>query len=161
MGATKPEKKEKKEKKRSEADGVGKVKKDKKEKKEKKEKLKSAVTAALDEEKADVPVSVAEKEEASETATTTKAKPVLVGSLVPFARPLADEKATKKIMKSVRKGMPARRPVRPNSQHLPSFPIFSYKFPNRYLTNTMFSPHNSRKEQDPEARRQRSRKIPT
>ncbi|KAI1739006.1 L30e-like protein [Xylaria scruposa] len=99
MGAIKPEKKEKKEKKRSDADGVGKVKKDKKDKKEKKEKLKSAVTAALEEENqepaGDAPVSVDEK-------TATAAAPV-VGALVPFARPLADEKATKKVLKSVRK----------------------------------------------------------
>ncbi|KAI0551927.1 L30e-like protein [Xylaria curta] len=98
MGATKPEKKEKKEKKRSDADGVGKVKKDKKDKKEKKEKLKSAVTAALEEENqepaGDAPVSVEDK--------SATAAPV-VGALVPFARPLADEKATKKVLKSVRK----------------------------------------------------------
>ncbi|KAI0450284.1 L30e-like protein [Xylaria acuta] len=96
MGATKPEKKEKKEKKRSDADGVGKVKKDKKDKKEKKEKLKSAVTAALEEDQepaGDAPV-VEEKK-----ATVAP----VVGALVPFARPLADEKATKKVMKSVRK----------------------------------------------------------
>ncbi|KAI1811563.1 L30e-like protein [Poronia punctata] len=104
MGATKPEKKEKKEKKRSEADGVSKVKKDKKEKKEKKEKLKNAVSAALGEEEEDK-----ENEPAVSTASPKKEKkdkedkPVLVGSLVPFAKPLADEKATKKIMKSVRK----------------------------------------------------------
>ncbi|KAI8953205.1 L30e-like protein [Xylaria longipes] len=97
MGATKPEKKEKKEKKRSDADGVGKVKKDKKDKKEKKEKLKSAVTAALDEEPAsDAPVSVVVEDKAVTVAP-------VVGALVPFARPLADEKATKKVMKSVRK----------------------------------------------------------
>ncbi|KAI1425666.1 L30e-like protein [Xylaria sp. FL1777] len=96
MGATKPEKKEKKEKKRSDADGVGKVKKDKKDKKEKKEKLKSAVTAALEDQEptADAPVSVTVEE---------KTIAPIVGALVPFARPLADEKATKKVMKSVRK----------------------------------------------------------
>ncbi|KAI1133474.1 L30e-like protein [Nemania abortiva] len=111
MGPTKPEKKEKKEKKRSDADGVGKVKKDKKDKKEKKEKLKSAVTAALEDQEpaADAPVSVTAEEKTpakttTTTTTTTTATAVpLVGSLVPFARPLADEKATKKVMKSVRK----------------------------------------------------------
>ncbi|KAI1303273.1 L30e-like protein [Xylaria venustula] len=100
MGPTKPEKKEKKEKKRSDADGVGKVKKDKKDKKEK-EKLKSAVSAALDGQD-DAPVAVTVEEKT--TTTTTTIAPV-VGALVPFARPLADDKATKKVMKSVRKGM--------------------------------------------------------
>ncbi|KAI0540632.1 50S ribosomal protein L30e-like protein [Xylaria digitata] len=98
MGATKPEKKEKKEKKRSDEAGVGKVKKDKKDKKEKKEKLKSAVSAALDEQEqsADAPVSVVVDDKA------VIVTPV-VGALVPFAKPLADEKVTKKVMKSVRK----------------------------------------------------------
>lgn len=114
MGSTKPEKKEKKEKKRSEADGVGKVKKDKKDKKDKKEKLKTAVTAALEEqeEPVDAPATVIEEEKKKKTTTTTDvaatapvAAAPIVGALVPFARPLADEKATKKVMKSVRKGM--------------------------------------------------------
>ncbi|KAI5923061.1 L30e-like protein [Camillea tinctor] len=102
MGSTKPEKKEKKDKKdkkRSEADGITKVgKKDKKEKKEKKEKLKNAVSAALDEDN----VSVTKEEDTTVIETTTTLAPV-VGALVPFAKPLADEKGTKKIMKTVRK----------------------------------------------------------
>lgn len=114
MGVTKPEKaekKEKKEKKRSDADGVSKSssKKDKKEKKEKKEKLKSAVTAALDgqlEKNGDVTVTVVRTDEDEDVdkdeKKTTVLRPV-VGALVPFARPLADEKGTKKIMKTVRK----------------------------------------------------------
>ncbi|RYP53806.1 hypothetical protein DL768_001257 [Monosporascus sp. mg162] len=115
MGATKPEKaekKEKKEKKRSDADGVSKSsssKKDKKEKKEKKEKLKSAVTAALDgqlEKNGDVTVTVVRTAEGEDDGKDEKKTTVLqpvVGALVPFARPLADEKGTKKIMKTVRK----------------------------------------------------------
>ncbi|RYP60085.1 hypothetical protein DL771_010628 [Monosporascus sp. 5C6A] len=114
MGVTKPEKaekKEKKEKKRSDADGVSKTssKKDKKEKKEKKEKLKSAVTAALDgqvEKNGDVTVAVIRtgggEDGDKDEKKTTVLQPV-VGALVPFARPLADEKGTKKIMKTVRK----------------------------------------------------------
>ncbi|RYO81179.1 hypothetical protein DL764_009799 [Monosporascus ibericus] len=114
MGAAKPEKaekKEKKEKKRSDADGVSKSssKKDKKEKKEKKEKLKSAVTAALDgqvEKNGDVTVTVIRTNEGEDgdkdEKKTTVLQPV-VGALVPFARPLADEKGTKKIMKTIRK----------------------------------------------------------
>lgn len=112
MGATKPEKaekKEKKDKKRSEADGVTKSsssKKDKKEKKEKKDKLKSAVTTALEETNGDVAVAVvkADEEEGRKTKTKTTVLQPVVGALVPFAKPLADEKGTKKIMKSVRKG---------------------------------------------------------
>ncbi|RYP58950.1 hypothetical protein DL770_010324 [Monosporascus sp. CRB-9-2] len=114
MGATKPEKaekKEKKEKKRSDADGVSKTssKKDKKEKKEKKEKLKSAVTAALDgqvEKNGDVTVAVIRTDKGEDGEKDEKKTTVLqpvVGALVPFARPLADEKGTKKIMKTVRK----------------------------------------------------------
>ncbi|KAK7753923.1 snoRNA-binding protein [Diatrype stigma] len=116
MGATKPEKaekKDKKDKKRSEADGVGKSssKKDKKEKKEKKEKLKTAVSTALDAPSetnggdVDVAVAVVKKADSSDDEKpkkTTVLQPV-VGALVPFARPLADEKGTKKIMKSIRK----------------------------------------------------------
>ncbi|KAI1850519.1 hypothetical protein JX265_004229 [Neoarthrinium moseri] len=113
MGATKPEKKEKKDKKdkkRSEADGVAKVSKDKKEKKEKKDKLKSAVlNAALDEKlQSDAAASLEKAPEVTEIEVDDEegegkvVKPV-VGALVPFARPLADDKGTKKILKSVRK----------------------------------------------------------
>lgn len=100
MGSTKPEKKEKKDKKRSEADGVTKVKKEKKEKKDKKEKLKNAVTTVLDEADGNAVAVVKEDKKAKVVVPIP-----IVGALVPFAKPLADEKATKKIMKSVRKGM--------------------------------------------------------
>jgi H/ACA ribonucleoprotein complex subunit 2 len=116
MGATKPEKKEKKDKssKRSEVDGVSKSSKtkgDKKEKKDKKDKLKSAVlNAALDDKlQADAAAQSAEKapevtEIEVEQEDGEKVIKHVTGALVPFALPLADEKATKKILKSVRKG---------------------------------------------------------
>lgn len=116
MGSTKPEKKEKKDKsaKRSEVDGVSKsskTKSDKKDKKEKKDKLKTAVlNAALDDklqadaaaqslEKAPEVTEVEVEEEDGEKVTKH-----VVGALVPFARPLAEEKGTKKILKTVKKG---------------------------------------------------------
>ncbi|KAF7520448.1 hypothetical protein G7054_g12769 [Neopestalotiopsis clavispora] len=115
MGSTKPEKKEKKDKsaKRSEVDGVSKsskTKSDKKDKKEKKDKLKTAVlNAALDDklqadaaaqslEKAPEVTEVEVEEEDGEKVTKH-----VVGALVPFARPLAEEKGTKKILKTVKK----------------------------------------------------------
>ncbi|KAI8963760.1 L30e-like protein [Daldinia sp. FL1419] len=102
MGSTKPEKKEKKDKKRSEADGVTKTKKDKKDKKDKKEKLKSAVNAALDDQlDVDTSASVTVVKDGEEKVA--KVLVPVVGALVPFAKPLADEKGTKKIMKTVRK----------------------------------------------------------
>ncbi|XDG04253.1 hypothetical protein ABKA04_003868 [Annulohypoxylon sp. FPYF3050] len=102
MGSTKPEKKEKKDKKRSEVDGVSKVKKEKKEKKDKKEKLKHAAVAHVEGQlEADSAApATAEKDDA---VKDTEAVAPLVGALVPFAKPLADESATKKIMKTVRK----------------------------------------------------------
>ncbi|KAI4600796.1 snoRNA-binding protein [Pestalotiopsis sp. 9143b] len=115
MGSTKPEKKEKKDKsaKRSEADGVSKsskVKGDKKEKKDKKDKLKSAVlNAALDDKlQADAAAQSLDKapevtEVEAEDDDGEKTTKHVVGALVPFARPLAEDKGTKKILKSVRK----------------------------------------------------------
>jgi H/ACA ribonucleoprotein complex subunit 2 len=103
MGKDKSDKKERKEKKekRAEVDGV------KKPKKEKKTKLSSEnIEAAFEE---------ATKTAAAATVVDTKAlvvetsngdvllKPV--GALVPFANPLADEKVTKKVLKSVKKGI--------------------------------------------------------
>lgn len=128
MGATKPEKKEKKEKssKRSEVDGVSKSSKSKdgskKEKKEKKDKLKSAVlNAALDEQlqsdaAAQQAPEVTEIEVEEDGEKVTKH---VVGALVPFALPLADEKATKKVLKSVRKGKLFQSCIPPH------FPFFS------------------------------------
>lgn len=95
MAKDKSEKKDRKEKKekRSESDGV------KKSKKDKKSKLSGDNIAAVVEE--------LEKEEPTEVVLKAKVdgdivKPV--GALVPFANPLADEKVTKKVLKSVKKG---------------------------------------------------------
>ena len=116
MGSTKPEKKEKKDKsaKRSEVDGVSKsskTKSDKKDKKEKKDKLKTAVlNAALDDKlQADAAAQSLDKapevtEVEVEDDDGEKTTKHVVGALVPFARPLAEDKGTKKILKSVRKG---------------------------------------------------------
>jgi H/ACA ribonucleoprotein complex subunit 2 len=98
MAKDKSEKRDKKEKKekRSETDGV------KKSKKEKKSKLSEDNVAAAVAEvtvSPDVEMEVVVQEGSAEV----EAKPV--GALVPFANPLADEKATKKVLKSVKKGV--------------------------------------------------------
>ena len=101
----KREKKDKKDKKskRSEKEGVHKSKKDKKEKK---------VLAAAEDENATTkalnileeqnPGSVAIKEDEA-IEVKVKVAPLL-GALVPFANPLADEKVGRKVLKSVKKG---------------------------------------------------------
>jgi H/ACA ribonucleoprotein complex subunit 2 len=97
MGKVKSEKKEKKEK-RSETDGV------KKFKKEKKSKLNGTNIAAVVEETikdTDAPVV---KNEALVKGLSGELDIKPVGALVPFAKPLADEKTTKKVLKSVKKG---------------------------------------------------------
>lgn len=89
--------------KRSEKDGVHKSKKDKKEKKAAAATEDVEVTTrllnALEKQK---PGSVAVKEE-GDVQVKIKAVP-LIGALVPFANPLADEKVGKKLLKSVKKG---------------------------------------------------------
>lgn len=102
MSKDKSEKRDKKEKKekRSEADGV------KKSKKDKKSKLSSENVAAAFEEvskAAEAPVVETKVLVVKESNGETVLKPV--GALVPFANPLADEKVTKKVLKSVKKGM--------------------------------------------------------
>lgn len=94
--------------KRSKTDGVHKSKSDKK---EKKERTTAAVASdvevttkllnTLEETK---PGSVAVREENGDVKVKVKMEPLL-GALVPFANPLADEKAGKKVLKSVKKGM--------------------------------------------------------
>ncbi|KAL8705179.1 MAG: hypothetical protein Q9225_008043, partial [Loekoesia sp. 1 TL-2023] len=125
-------KKEKKEKKRSETDGVHKSsssskkdkserKKDKKDKKSKSEPelpdataaADAAATAAEDSQmttqllnslEKEKPGSVAVKENGDvEVKVKNVDKPLLVGALVPFANPLADEKVGKKVLKGVKK----------------------------------------------------------
>jgi H/ACA ribonucleoprotein complex subunit 2 len=93
MAKDKSEKKERKEKKekRSESEGV------KKSKKEKKSKLgEDSIAAAVEE------VTNEELTAPVDGDVVIKAKPQ--GALVPFANPLADEKVTKKVLKSVKKG---------------------------------------------------------
>jgi H/ACA ribonucleoprotein complex subunit 2 len=99
MAKEKSEKRDKKEKKekRSDADGV------KKSKKEKKSKLNGDNVAAALEEVTKVEADVEAKDlVVKEGSGEVVLKPV--GALVPFANPLADEKVTKKVLKSVKKG---------------------------------------------------------
>ena len=101
----KKEKKDKKEKKekRSDKDGVHKSKKDKKEKKiVKAAEEDHVVTALFNNIESEIPGSIAKKEN-EEIKITLKHAPLL-GALVPFANPLADEKVGKKVLKSVKKG---------------------------------------------------------
>ena len=98
MAKDKSEKKERKEKKekRSETDGV------KKSKKEKKSKLSGDNIAAAIEEVNNGELIEATVVAPADGEIAVNAKPL--GALVPFANPLADEKTTKKVLKSVKKG---------------------------------------------------------
>lgn len=110
----------KKEAKRSEKEGVHKSKtektdkkhkKDKKEKKEKKVKEAEAAnvevtTKLLNSLEETKPGSVVVKEKEGDLEVKVKTAPLL-GALVPFANPLADEKVGKKVLKSVKKGIHA------------------------------------------------------
>lgn len=106
MGKDKSEKSSKKEKKekRSESDGVKKS-----SKKDKKSKLtENNVEAAFDEAvKANGGSTVESKEvvivKDGNVEVAVVARPV--AALVPFARPLADEKVGKKVLKGIKKGM--------------------------------------------------------
>jgi len=98
-----------KKEKRSEKDGVHKSKKDKKEK----------ISTAPDPEDSDIDVAPAtppvlekvvngasgKKGTENEAMEIDVKAPPLVGALVPFANPLADEKVGKKVLKSVKKGI--------------------------------------------------------
>jgi H/ACA ribonucleoprotein complex subunit 2 len=103
MGKDKSEKKDRKEKKekRSDADGV------KKSKKEKKSKLSGDNIAAAIAEVSNGESTEPTAKLSAEGLVVISVKPV--GALVPFANPLADEKVTKKVLKSVKKGL--RRPT--------------------------------------------------
>lgn len=100
-------KKEKKEKKRSETDGVH-----KKSKKDKKKDT-SLLAEAVEKELTTKVLEHLEKPDAEPAPTvtaaeTTSKKPAperIVGALVPFANPLAQDKVAKKVLKSVKKGM--------------------------------------------------------
>ena len=96
--------------KRSEIDGVHKSKSDKKEKREK-----TTAAAASDAEvttkllntiEETKPGSLAVIEPNGDVKVKVK-KESLLGALVPFANPLADEKVGKKVLKSVKKGRPS------------------------------------------------------
>lgn len=100
MAKEKSDKKDKKEKKEKRGeDGV------KKSKKDKKSKLNGDNVAAAFEEvvkTADAPVLETKALIVKESSGEVVLKPV--GALVPFANPLADDKVTKKVLKSVKKG---------------------------------------------------------
>ncbi|KAL4779471.1 50S ribosomal protein L30e-like protein [Aspergillus varians] len=100
MAKDRSEKKEKHEKKekRSEKDGIHKSKKDKKEKKEKKDKtsLTDAVLKGIEAEAPSTP-----PVNGAVAAEEAEVRPI--GALVPFARPLLEDKAAKKALKSVKK----------------------------------------------------------
>ena len=106
----KKEKKEKKEK-RSEKEGVHKNKKDKKEKNLVVAAEEANITTGLlndiEEKK---PGSVVVKEN-GDVEVKIKSTPLL-GALVPFANPLADDKIGKKVLKSVKKGRTSFERVR-------------------------------------------------
>ena len=99
MGKEKSDKKDKKEKKekRSEKDGVV-----KESKKGKKSKLNGDNVAAAFEEVSKE--NDADSKALAVTGSTAEDTVKPVGALVPFANPLADEKVTKKVLKSVKKG---------------------------------------------------------
>lgn len=116
MAAEKPDKKdkkkEKKEKKRAETDGVTKSSSKSKDKKDKKQKLEKKLLAEanqLDEKLQAVTAASAAKEDVEEDDdveiedTAEIAGGEVKATLVPFAKPLADEKHAKKVLKAVRK----------------------------------------------------------
>jgi H/ACA ribonucleoprotein complex subunit 2 len=115
MSKEKSDKKEKKEKKEKRSDTEGVTKKSKKDKKEKKEKSAEQVEALL-EQAVEGKASKAKKEkkeaepakddeEGDDVEMEEKPSSIIPKeALVPFCNPLADEKQTKKVLKSVRKG---------------------------------------------------------
>lgn len=120
-----------KKEKRSEKDGVHKSKKDKKEKNKQEAIINSeankieVTTELLNKLEEEKPGSIAVKEDEN-IEIKVKAAPLL-GALVPFANPLADEKVQKKVLKCVKKGqfLPTlSHPLFPH-QTPPSSPILS------------------------------------
>ncbi|EEP79709.1 hypothetical protein UREG_04555 [Uncinocarpus reesii 1704] len=96
----KERKKEKKEKKRSEVDGIH-----KKSKKDKDKKKTTVVAEAIEKDLAEkaLPLSNSVEDVQMEVDEQPKDGKRPVGSLVPFANPLADDKAAKKVLKGVKK----------------------------------------------------------
>ena len=121
--ARKAAKAAKKEAKRSETNGVHKSKSDKKDKKDKAGMEEKKIVAAKAEAVGDTdvttkllnsledtkPGTVAIKEDTGDLEIKVKSAPLL-GALVPFANPLADEKVGKKVLRSVKKGNPVSLP---------------------------------------------------
>ncbi|KAI9163066.1 H/ACA ribonucleoprotein complex subunit NHP2 [Paramyrothecium foliicola] len=109
MAAERSDKKEKKDKKRSDESGVKKDKKDKKDKKEKKDKLAAALEEKLQQDAASqsadavkAPKADADDED-MEVDKPAGAEVPLERAVVAFAVPLADDKGTKKVYKTIRK----------------------------------------------------------
>jgi len=110
----KKEKKEKKDKKRksSELDGAEEAVTTPAKKEKKEKKRKSTSTAEVDvapgavevDEDGDVVVEDVKAEEGSEGKKSAVKVEIPLAALVPFANPLCDEKAQKKVLKSVKKG---------------------------------------------------------
>jgi H/ACA ribonucleoprotein complex subunit 2 len=101
MANDRSEKKDKKEKRKSvDASGV---------KKEKKEKRKSDATAVLNAIEDAAPGAVAVDADGdvivdASVVADESSDAIPIGALVPFANPLCDDKATKKVLKTVKKG---------------------------------------------------------
>lgn len=99
---------------RSEKDGVHKSKKDKKEKHKeapvKDENVNEVTEIDVDTNMTEALLHKLENQEPKHdvkvvTAEDAPREPVLLGALVPFANPLADEKTQKKVLKSIKKGL--------------------------------------------------------
>lgn len=126
MAKDKSEKKDKLEKKekRSEKDGVHKSKKDKKEKKDKTA-LADAVLKGIESESPSTAP-------ANGVVSTDDVEARPVGALVPFAKPLLEEKAAKKALKSVKKGKLPNPDALPYSiPHLKDIPLPRIYFNSR------------------------------
>jgi len=130
----KREKKEKKER-RSEKEGVHKSKSDKKEKKLKTAEAEDTdfTTKLLNTLEDAKPGSVATKQDDT-IEVKIKTAPPLLGALVPFANPLADEKIGKKVLKSVKKGILPPKPPHPTLKILTP-PFFSPQPPKTNPSN--------------------------
>lgn len=102
MAKDRSEKKEKKEKRKS-VDGVKKEKKDKKERKS----IDATTALAADDETMVDATEVSVVDQDGDEAVAE----VPVGALVPFANPLCDDKAGKKVLKTVKKGMQKISPI--------------------------------------------------
>ncbi len=126
--------------KRSAKDGVHKSKKDKKEKTAAAAEDVEVTTKLLNALESQKPGSVAVKDE-GELQVKIKAVP-LIGALVPFANPLADEKVGKKLLKSVKKGTLSRPSLSPDANTI------ARQLPNRRRSSAV-SKRSSRQFENP------------